>query len=730
MTTIQVWSAPRCETGAVCLGVLSPWISATGTESAGTPDALRVIVSRDVADAAGAAEGRVLRVLSASRGEQWRFIASMADSDGDASLVQISAGPLRQLLTVRGLVRDGSQFVFASGAQTVTQLLTTYVLTNLAADGLSWLTLGTVDATVPIEIGTLARVTRATVLDLIERQTGDTARLREVYTSGVLTGVALDVVTDPAAGLDPVPLSSGAQIATLQRTRDALRAATVVVPFSAAGAPMDDAVWLVDSISGSAPAWLILRDPVAGAPYPVREDGQFVGSFVRQRDGTQSAIIDSRAIDSAVEIAAVGTIAAGDEITITTTSGGATTLELASPAGLASSRGRLVGTVSTSVADHRRNLAQNGTVETWTNPNTAAGFETAGTTPAGQTMRIGQYPRTTPTSFSAQLSVALTGGTTYTQISVSGGAANALVLAGERLGVGTPPGTVQAVDVAGPDAVTVLDGSGAGTIPTVSFTAATSFAIGTPVSLFSTAPTGRRIASFPDDGLGLVGVAAVYGVGDTLSTTVRVQSIPVAVAYDPVRPQLYAAAGVSERNLTASTETASLRLLLLDTTSGVTVLDTDTGASLAGSATVHSVLQTSSLLTASRTVTAGVTLLNRNVVSSFLRWLSLWIGPTASAPMAAQRGSGSNAIWHRGQDVLASSALGVRYVVRGVDLTRLQQETGAIALGQRVRLRSDTLGVNALVRVVKVDYDFGQPETLNLELGAITPRLTGVTVTL
>jgi hypothetical protein len=730
MAILQVWSAPRCETGAVCLGVLSPWISATGSESAGTPDALRVVVSRDVADAAGAAEGRVLRVLSASRGEQWRFIASVTDSDGDASLVQLNAGPLRQLLTVRGLVRDGSQFSFTPGAQTVTELLTTYVLTNLADDGLSWLTLGTVDATAPIEIGNVTRVTRAAILDLIERQTGDTARLRDVYTGGVLTGVALDVVTDPAAGLDTVPLSSGAQVATIQRTRDALRAATVVVPFSASGAPMDDAVWLVDSISGSAPAWLILRDPVAGAPYPVREDGQFIGSFVRQRDGTQSAITDSRASDSAVEVASVGTITAGDEITITTTSGGATTLALASPSGLASSRGRLVGTVSTSVADHRRNLVQNGTVETWTTPNAAAGFETAGTTPSGQTMRIGQYPRTTPTSFSAQLSAALSPGTSYSQISVSGGGANALVLASEQLGVGTPGGTVQGVNVAGPDAVTVLDGSGAGTIPTVTFTAATGFPVGTAVNLISTAPTGRRIASFPDDGLGLVDVAAVFGTGDTLSTSVRVQSIPIALAFDPARPRLYAAAGVSERNLTASTVTASLRLLLLDTTSGTTVLGTATGDALAASATVHRVLQTSALLTASRTVTAGVTLVNRGEVTSFLRWLSLWVGPENDAPMAVQRGSGSNALWHRGQDVLASSALGVRYVVRGVDLTRLQQETGALALGQRVRLRSDTLGVNATVRIVKLDYDFGQTETLSLELGAITPRLTGVTVTL
>lgn len=45
-------------------------------------------------------------------------------------------------------------------------------------------------------------------------------------------------------------------------------------------------------------------------------------------------------------------------------------------------------------------------------------------------------------------------------------------------------------------------------------------------------------------------------------------------------------------------------------------------------------------------------------------------------------------------------------------------------------LRSDRLGINAVVRVVKMDYRFDSAETLDVELGAITPRLTGVTVSL
>jgi len=65
-----------------------------------------------------------------------------------------------------------------------------------------------------------------------------------------------------------------------------------------------------------------------------------------------------------------------------------------------------------------------------------------------------------------------------------------------------------------------------------------------------------------------------------------------------------------------------------------------------------------------------------------------------------------------------------------VDLDRLQSETGALQLGQRVRLRSALLGVDATVRIVKLDYSFAQTEALTLELGVIAPRLTQVTVAL
>jgi hypothetical protein len=50
---------------------------------------------------------------------------------------------------VRGFVRTGSIFRFTAGALTPASVLSTYVLTNLADDGLSWLTLGTDEFGIP-----------------------------------------------------------------------------------------------------------------------------------------------------------------------------------------------------------------------------------------------------------------------------------------------------------------------------------------------------------------------------------------------------------------------------------------------------------------------------------------------------------------------------------------------------------------------------------------------------
>jgi|GEM_PF-3515400 len=719
MAIIQVWSAPSCQSGAVCFGALAPWLSAAGSESAGTPASFRLTVTRDVADRASLSEGRCLRVISQSRGEQWWFVSSVSDSDGDAGIVQVTAGPLRQLLTVRGLVRSGATFSFTTGRRSVADLLNTYVLTNLSDDGLSWLSLGTIDYPDTLEIGALDKTTRAGVLDAIERQTGHTARLRALTSGGVLTGFAVDVVADLGAGLDTVPMAAGVQ--QVQRTRDALRAATVAVPFSANGQPMERTVWRIDSISGTGPAWLVLRDPLAGNPWPIREDDQINGLYIEQRDGTQTLIADSRASDSAAQVSTLGTLAAGDFVTLVADTSGTAVTSVSSPAGLASPRGRLVGTVATRVADARRNYVVNGTFGTWTN-DTTPGSYTLTNSVIGSGI-VARYPRDSAnTNLSLQVDGAVPAGST--SIPLKGAPAGLRLYQQERVRVLTQDFRVSPT-------VIEFDGTGRASVGIAGSTGV-AYADNDAVTAFLVGNTNdgpNRPASFPtEDATNTCRFMEQNTELTSVGSFIRVPSGVLTVN---------AAAGITiaSNSVAGNLGTGFWPSLRLRNTGASTTLATATSAAQTASSTAHYTLSVSATLTSNTTVAARVT---AGGVGSFpsgnflqwqgVRWLSLWIGDTGA--MGAQDHSESNTLWHRAQDVLASFGAGTRYTVRGVDLTRLQTENGALALGQSVRLRSELLGVDATVKIVKLDYDFAATESLNLELGAITPRLTGVTVSL
>ncbi len=727
MAILQVWSAPSCQSGAVCFGALPNWLAAGGSEAQGTAPAFRVTVSRAVADAASVAEGRCLRVLSESRGEQWWFITQVADADGDAGVVQITAGSLKQLLAVRGFVRDVDTFQFAAGARSPAELLSTYVLTNLADDGLSWLTLGTDEFALPIPAGNLDRVTRGGVVDLIEQQTGYTVVLRPVYTGLALTSFALDVIADVGATLDTVTLSVGAQLSGLQRTRDALKAATVAVPFDSTGQPMGQTVWVVDSTSGTAPAWIVLRDTNVFSPYPIQEDDQFIGAYLVQSDGTATIIADSRVSDSAVQVASVGSLTAGALVTIARDTTGRPLLEITSPSGVSGSRGRLVASVATTVTERRRNLANYGTFEAWTSATAAAGWQTGGDT-SGGTPQIGRVPRGLVNTFDGTTSVAYTGGVTYTSLSYTGSTTGKVLLSRERVLV-TSGGFDFTVTVADSVGIHVVDGTGAGSFAVQSFTPAVTHAVGRPLSLDAT----RKPSSYPDDGVSLTNVAHIWNTGTAnppVAATRRLQSVPITVLYDAALPYVRAAVGCSYRSSEFAAPNPGA-IALINTASGAygaMLATTVSAATVSAAGTTHETLTANALLTANTTVALACYNLNPNNASLLVRWASLWIDENTSGPaMGALYGSGSNALWHRAQQVLKGVGQGTRYTATGVDLAHLLDHAAPLALGQMVRIRSERLGVDAEVKIVKLDYRFDQTETLNLELGTITPRLTGVT---
>ena len=741
---LQLWDAPSCEPGAVCLGVLSPWVSATGSEAVGTPAALRVVVPREVADAVALADGQCIRVVSQSRGEQWWVVQQVTDSDGDAGAVTVTAGPLRTLLTVRGLVRTtaaGSpSYRLTPGPATVTTLLNTLVLTNLSDDGLTWLSLGTIDATAVLDLGTLDRVTRAGVLERIEQATGHTARLRALTSGGVLTGFAIDVVDDVAAGLDTVPLSVGAGVAQLSRTRDALRAATVALPFSTTGQPMDGCEWVIDSVTGAGPAWIALRDPDAGLPFPIREDDQLNGYRIVQRDGTQTVITDSRSSDSAAQVSTVGTLAAGQRVTILTAGGVVAPQSVTTPAGLAGPRGILTGTVVTSTTDARRNAVANPVMATWSSLTAATDWTSAG---AGPTIEFQRYARNTPTTWTANVNQVLTLGVNYTTVAFTGATANSVIFSGEAITLTLPGGSQNIYTTATVQA----DGSGAGTLTVATFSPGASAPLGTAtLALDNVAVDARRPLTFADDGplatdVMRMGVGAWVSSFPPAASSQRVENTAIVIPFDAARPflNLRAAFTVKEYGNAAIAAGALPKVALIGTggTYGTVLAAGEASGTVPALATAQveasCFVQMTGALTVRPALYSAVAPLLVTGASgvTFARWVSMWLAASADeTPMGVLAGSGSNAMWHRAQDVLQTTATGTRYTVRGIDLERLVSEVGALSLGQRVRLRAPRIGVDATVAIVKLDYDFAATETLAAELGVIAPRLTQATVAL
>lgn len=741
MATIQVWSAPSCQSGAICYGALAPWVSASGSEATGTPSGFRVSVSRAVATRASLQEGRCLRVLSTARGEQWFYVSQVSDSDGqDSETVTATCGPLRQLLTVRGLIRDGSTFRFTPGKRTVASLITTYALTNLSTDGLSWLSLGTTsDFPDTYDVGTLDRSNRAGLLGAIEQETGGTAVLRALYSGSTLTGFAIDLVADVSYGAPNLLWSVGAQVTQLQRTRDALRASTVTVPFSASAAPMEQTDWTVLSTSGTAPAWILLRDPISGNPWPILEDGQIIGAYLQQDDGTQSQILDSRAVDSAVQVASVGSLVAGSRVTVVTDTSGSPVLELTSPSGVAGSRGRLVATVGTKVTDVRRNIAPNGALQTWTDDTTITGWTQQNSANPPQ-----RYPLTTTQTYTG-LTFAVAMGPSDTSVQIGGFPAGARIYRNENFSY--------SIVVGGASWVYTANGSGVATLPLQS---ATGFTVGAGASVTHSsgvAPARPNASAFPSEGL--TNAARVWqSTGGTLvsglGTAARLQSPSFRVLYRAAVPYLRAAMGVTTvtgstsgtiSNLDGSSNptdnlslAATLRLpflLLRNNGSGTMLSWSAVAQSITAGTTRNDVVTTSASISADFTASVGFYAPDLNAVG-YVRWISVWLDARATTdPMGPTLASGSNLLWHRAQDVLASQGAGTRYTVRGIDLQRLIAETGVPVLGQTVRLRSSALALDDTVTIQKLDYVFGtQNEVLSAEVGVLTPRLTGVTVSL
>jgi hypothetical protein len=361
---LHVLTAPKCQVGAEALAALPATTSAQITETIGGTEGGTLTLPRDIARAAQIDAGRIVRGIIPRRGVREWVVLSVADADPGNS-VTVSLAPLRQLLALRGYARtvseSGVSLAFTELTGTVSDLLQRTVLTNLAADGLEWLSVGTVEYPSTLTLPSFSVQTRGQVLATIEQLTGYEVVLRRV---GNDTGYAIDVLQRQNANVAPWLVEAPASALAISRTRNLMESATAVLGVGEDNAPLGDVQWIGGTPIGSGPFWLPLTDPLSG-PLPIREDGQFVGAVLALPDDTTLPVLASRASDSAVQVASLGTYVIGQRVILREATGGPVSL-ITSPSALAQARGLVVARVSTRGARQERNLIRNG------------GFETAG----------------------------------------------------------------------------------------------------------------------------------------------------------------------------------------------------------------------------------------------------------------------------------------------------------------------------------------------------------------
>jgi len=443
---IQVWTGPRCQSGAAPLGPLARVVSGRVTEATSGAQGPALTVPRSVADTVPLRAGAWLWVHHPRRGTSEWPILSVTNGDGrSADTVTIQGGTIRQAVALRGLIRRVNAYgsvttTFTVPALPPRELLAQYFFTNLAADNLAWLTLGEIQYQGTIALEQLTQWTRGQLLDAIEAATG----YRFVFVRQGDAAYRLDLLDPTRVEGGEVLLAPGVTVDALERTEDLVSAATVAEPRAANGDALGEPWWQIDAITGTGPWWVRLVDP-AGGPPVIREDGQLTGWWLRPNDGLPVEITDSRASDSAVRVASRTSLTVGQLATVWASEVGAYSAGLSSPSGVAL-RGRVVQPLTVAVPSMRGNRITDPALR-----NALASWERVNASAGGADI----FRRDDPVTLTMRVNGAVAGG--GTSVTVDDGLPNAAIRLGDAI-------TVEGVESVASSTV-VTSGTGGATVP-------------------------------------------------------------------------------------------------------------------------------------------------------------------------------------------------------------------------------------------------------------------------
>lgn len=548
MLTLQVWDNPRAAPGAQALGALPHVAVMSGSIELGRsgPQGPSFTCTRDAADRAGIRTGAWLYVHHVIRGTYEFPILQVVRGAGVArDTVTVQCGTIRSVLANRGTVRtinryDAPTVSFTLPTLTPAEIGTQYLWTNLADDGLTWIVPGVSEYPGTIALGAFAAWTRAQVMDAVEQATG----YRYVFTRLADGRYRCDLRNPATFSTVDVALDEGVAVYSLEETQDLTSAANVIEPRTSAGLPMRDTWWEVAAITGAGPWWVRLVDPAdpENGPPVIREDGQFVGQFLRPNDGLAIAIAASRASDSSVQVAVRTGLVVGGLAGFVRTAEGALSSEVSSPSGLTAAGGRVVKPITVPVTNTRANRLVDPVMR-----RVLGGWEKFGAAFGGVDLVV----RTDPVTLALRINGAVGAGAASIGVdSAPGENADALVRFGDPL-------LVEGLSTAANANVTT-DAAGKATVP---LTAALPAAIASDVAL-AWKRAGVDVGTALTDGVqaALAGSLTLKGLSatpqltaaDTLtltgSTTVQlgddftnygVGSIPGGTAFDWIEVRTY-----------------------------------------------------------------------------------------------------------------------------------------------------------------------------------------------
>jgi hypothetical protein len=337
LARVEVWTALECA-GGTRLAMLPAIASAKATlvhQDIGTL-VIRVPIAASGADQLR--ERRVLRTVFAdSTYTEW-IITGMDDQhQRDGAVVVVAASEPAILLATACVVTrteaDGTVIPdFEVLSLTPTQHLSGFLLPNLAAANLTWVTIGTMASSARVDLtygwdGPLAVIRRLAEL------TGTEWQFRRVGT----TGYAIDLLSRVGSASVTLDARLGRNLRGVKRSRSVTEQVTRCYP---RGVDKGDGIrasmarnrWRITDLTGTT---VTLADP-AGNEGPILVDDQLNGLYLRLASaGTPTAITDSTAATQTVVVASASGLAEEDLVEICGTSSGGDLLYLDDPATIA-----------------------------------------------------------------------------------------------------------------------------------------------------------------------------------------------------------------------------------------------------------------------------------------------------------------------------------------------------------------------------------------------------------